>query len=183
MSAATGAASAAVTAFRKRPAILIVFVVMGAAFIGQGLATAAFLGTASDLERPLRSVMVGVSLFLAGVGFWFAAQALRRLRGPEQAIVIGPAGLHDWLISDQPIPWRLIRNLRVARGTRGSSVLAFDLEGNERGGIHWWPRLVEPVNRTFGYGYYVFVMGTEANVDRLAAAVERYRPVRADAQA
>lgn len=175
--ATTGAASAAVTAFRKKPAILAVFLAMGAAFTVQGLASAVFLGSADDLEPPLRSMVLGVSLFLAGVGFWFAAQALRRLRGPEQAIVIGPAGLHDGLISDAPIPWRLIRDLRVARGARGSSVLAFDLEGNERGGIHWWPRLVEPVNRAFGYGYYVFVMGTEANVDRLAAAIAPYRPV------
>jgi len=167
-----------VTVFRKRPAMLALFLLMGAAFTVQGFATAIVFSTASHLEQPIRSAAVGVSLFLALAGIWFGAQALRRIAGPDDAIVIGPAGLHDRLISAEPIPWRSLRDIRVARGARGASVVAFDLEGEERQDIHRWPRLAEPVNRAFGYGYYVFVMGTEASVERLGAAIEPHAPIR-----
>ncbi len=160
--------------FRKRPVALTLYLVMGVAFVVQGLATALFLGSASDLDQPLRGVTVFVSLFLSAVGLWFAMAAWIRLRGPEDAIVIGPTGLHDRSISHEPIPWQAIRNIHIAKGARGSSVLAFDVDDDARHDILWWPRVSGPINRAFGYGYYVFVMGTEANVTRLAAAIARH---------
>ena len=166
-------------AFRKRPIALTLYLLMGFAFTIQGLATAVFLSGASDLDPPLRAITVGVSLFLAAIGLWFAMAAWFRLRGPDEAIVVGPAGLHDRTLSRQPIPWRSIRNLHVARGARGASVLAFDISDDVRRDILFWPRISEPINRAFGYGCYIFVMGTDASVPRLAAAIARHAPVAA----
>lgn len=179
MTAVAAASRAAdVIMFRKRPLALTLYLIMGAAFTIQGLATAAFLSSASDIDQPLRGVTVFVSLFLAAIGLWFATAAWIRFRGPEDAIVIGPAGLHDRSISLDPIPWQAIRNIHVARGSRGASVLAFDIDEDARHDILWWPRVSGPINRAFGYGYHVFVMGTEANVTRLAAAIARHSIVK-----
>ena len=160
-----------VTTFRKRRPVLVFWIVFSLFFIIQGIATAAFLAQSGDMDETLKVVTVGLGLFLAAVGLWFAAHAWRRLRGPEAAIVIGPAGLHDRLISDQPIPWPAIRNIHVRPTARGGSIVAFDLADEARTAVHWWPRLGEPVNRLLGYGYYILVMGTDASVERLAAAI------------
>lgn len=166
-----------VTTFRKRRPVLIFWIVFGVLFIVQGIATAALLVQNDDMDDTLRTVTVGLGMFLAAVGLWFAAHAWRRLRNPEDAIVIGPAGLHDRLISDQPIPWPAIRNIHVRPTARGGSVVAFDLADEARTAIHWWPRLGEPVNRFLGYSYYILVMGTDASVERLAAAILPFAPV------
>lgn len=166
-----------VTSFRKRPPVLVFWIVFGLFCTLQGIATAAFVAQSDDMDKTLKIVTAGLGLFLAAIGLWFAAHAWRRLRGPDDAIVIGPAGLHDRLISDRPIPWPAIRNIHVRPTARGGSIVAFDLDDETRTGVHWWPRLGEPVNRLLGYGYYILVMGTDASVERLAAAILPFAPV------
>jgi len=173
-------AAARITRFRKRPLALGFFLVLGLAILVQGAATAIYFWTSADstIDPLLGNVAIGLGVFLAAVGLWFAANAGRRLGGAEDAIVIGPAGLHDRLLSAQPLPWRAIRNLHIRPVRRGRRILAFDLADDHGAGIHWWPRIGAPINRLFGYDFYVLTMGTDADVDSLVAAVTPFVSVR-----
>lgn len=166
-----------VRVFRKRPRLLTILLFLGLFFIVQGIATSAYLLQSNEMALAMRAASVGVGLFLSVVGIWFARNAGRRLLGPAEPITIGPAGLHDGLISDRPIPWSDIHNIHVHPTSRGGSIVAFDLTDMARAAIHWWPWLGEPINRLFGYGYYVLIMGTDADVGHLTTAILPYAPV------
>lgn len=170
----------AITVFRDRSRLLTVHVVMGVFFIGQGLATAAWFTVTDEADELwLRLTAIGVSLFLAWVGWWFASHAFRRLRDPENPIVVGPSGLYDRALSARPIAWSDFRNLHVWTG-KGGPCLVFDLaEGaEERAGVHPRVRFSTKFNRPFGYTYRVHSIGTEASVERLVAAIAPYAEVR-----
>jgi hypothetical protein len=166
------------TIFRKHPRRLIFFFVLGIIFIVQGLATAGFFLLSDDTE-DVRYAGVGLALFLALVGVWFAGHAWRRISDPADPVVVGPAGLHDRSISIRPIAWKDIRNLHVHATPRSGSILAFDLAdgAGDRAGVNRRARLAVRVNRPFGYSYYVHRMGTDADVESLVAAIAPYAEV------
>lgn len=173
------ATATAITTFRNRHWLLIVFLLLGVGMIIQGVATAAYFLVFDDEPMPIfRVVILGLSAALFGFGLWFAAYARRRLADPEPAIVIGPAGLHDRAISERPIPWREIRNLTVWHG-RGGPVVAFDLADGaaERAGVKRGAHVSAAVSRTLGHNYHIRSMGTDASVERLVAAISPYAPV------
>jgi len=95
-------------------------------------------------------------------------------------ITIGPDGLHDHILSKQPIPWSDIRNLRIYPEPRGGPVVVFDLaEGAEdRARIRKRARMAVGINRPFGYSYQILAMGTDAGIDRLVDAIRPYADVR-----
>jgi hypothetical protein len=171
----------AITVFRDRSRLQNFHLVMGVFFIIQGLATAAWFtfGDHGLDETWVLVAAVGCSLFLAWVGLWFASQAFRRLRDPENPIVIGPAGLHDRAISARPIPWQDIRNMHLWTG-KGGPVVGFDLSDGaaERAGVHPRVRFSVKFNRPFGYDYRIHSMGTDADIDQLVAAITPYAEVR-----
>lgn len=114
-------AGVTVTAFRDRSGLLNFYLVPGDLMMLQGVLTAAYFLYYGDVDFGIELVILGLSVALAGFGFWFASHAWRRLRDPEPPITIGPAGLHDRAISDLPIPWSDIGDLRVWDGKGGPS--------------------------------------------------------------
>lgn len=110
------AAGATITTFRDRPWRLRFFLVLGGAMMVQGVATATYFLVTGDADFWFAVTIHGLSAALIGFGFWFASYAWRRLRDPEPPIMIGPAGLHDRAISEQPIPWSDLRNFVVWEG-------------------------------------------------------------------
>jgi hypothetical protein len=171
-------ANSGTTVFTARRWLLVVYVVLGAVFILQGSLTALFFLIQDADGLGMKVLSIAISLFLAWLGYWFAAMGVRRLRDRDSPIVIGPAGLHDRALSERPIPWRDIVNLRVWHG-RGGPILTFDLApgGEERAGIHRRVRPSVPLNRQFGYSYHVHAMGTDAGIDRLVDAVSPFANV------
>ena len=149
-------------------------------FIGDQLERQA---TRSHGELGLQlMVSIGLALFIIAMGYWFAAYSWRRRTDPEDPITVGPAGLHDRALSDRPIAWSDIRNLRVWHSGRGGPVVVFDVAGgaDERAGIHERARRASVVNRPFGYTHHVHHMGTDASVDRLVEAIRPYADVKRD---
>ena len=168
-----------ITVFRERTGMLTFHFILGGLFILQGTLTAIFFLFFAGEEPGITTVSVGISLFLAWVGYWFAGHAWRRMRDPENPITIGPAGLYDRAISERPIAWSDIRNLHVWDG-KGGPVVVFDLaEGaEERAGVYDRVRLSAPVNRPFGYDYRVHSIGTDATIEALVEAIAPYAKVK-----
>jgi hypothetical protein len=162
--------------FRVRPLLLRFYVVFGSLLVVQGIATAFHFYPQYRIEPWLRITALGLSAFIAFMGAWFALAALRRIRDPEMPITVGPAGLHDRALSEEPIAWSDIVEPRLLRAGRGGVILAFDVAegGEERAGIHGRARAAAEVNRRFGYGYQVHCMGTEAWPQTVAAAMAPY---------
>jgi hypothetical protein len=174
-------AGAAITVFRERTGILSFHLILGGMMMLQGVLTAIFFIYYGSDEIGITVTAVGLSLFLAWAGYWFAGHAWRRMRDPENPITIGPAGLYDRAISERPIAWSDIRNLHVWDG-KGGPVVVFDLaEGaEERAGVYDRVRLSAPVNRPFGYDYRVHSIGTDATIEALVEAIAPYAEVKRD---
>lgn len=170
----------AITVFHDRPRLLLLYFVLGLILIVQGIATAFWFLVADDSEMELRTVAVGLALFVTWLGTWFAGTARRRMRDPEDPIVIGPAGLHDRALTVRPIPWTDVRNLRLSQYGKGGPVVVFDLaEGAaERAGMPGRVRWTAAVNRPFGYDFHIHGMGTDASPERLAEAIAPYAEVK-----
>lgn len=168
-----------ITHFKDRRRLLGVFLILGAAFVVQGIATAIFFIQDRGSEGGLKIVAIGLALFIVWLGYWFASYAWRRRSDPEDPIVVGPAGLYDRALSEQPIAWSDIRNLHVWRG-RGGPVVVFDVaEGaSERAGIRKRALRAAIANRPFGYTHHVHSMGTDASTDRLIEAIAPYAEVK-----
>jgi hypothetical protein len=164
------------TRFKARPRLLWFYVVFGCLLVVQGIATAYHFYPQVQLEPWFRTTALGLSVFVALLGAWFATAALRRLRDPETPITVGPAGLHDRALSEAPIAWRDIVEPRILHTGRGGDILAFDLVegGEERAGVYRRVRATAEVNRRFGYGYQVHCMGTDAWPQTVAAAMAPY---------
>ena len=165
--------------FRERSLLNTIHIVMGILFVIQGTVTAIFFIFFAGAEPGMTWTAVGISLFLAWVGWWFGSHAWRRMRDPENPITVGPAGLHDRAISERPIAWGDFRNLHVWDG-KGGPVVVFDLaEGaEERAGVFERVRLSVPFNRPFQYDYRVHSIGTDATIDALLAAIAPYAEVK-----
>jgi hypothetical protein len=176
-----GGRPATVTVFHNRRWLLLFFVVIGIGFAIQGIATGYFFAVVATDEEPwLRNAAVSVAAFLAWLGWWFASQAWRRLRDPEDPIVIGPAGLRDRALAPETMPWRDLSAIRVMTSGKGGTYVCFDLaEGAmERAGMPWRMRVSRPVNRLFGhYDFHVHTIGTDASPDRLADAIAPFAEV------
>ncbi|MCB1487656.1 MAG: hypothetical protein KDJ88_09375 [Bauldia sp.] len=169
-----------VTIFRDRPRLLLFFLVLGLIFLVQGIATTGYFILFDD-GAGFQLVGIAIALFLVLVGIVFAGYAMLRIRDRHPPITIGPNGLHDRIISPQPIPWEDIRDLRIWSGTRGGPVLAFDLaEGAaDRAGIYRRARVEAGFNRAAGgYSYHVHSVGTDADIDRVVEAVRPFAEVR-----
>ncbi len=170
---------ASITVFKDRRRLLGIYLFLGVFFILQGAATTIWFFYADDVEPGLRLVAIGLGVFIVFVGYWFAGYAWRRRTDPQDPITIGPAGLHDRALSENPIPWSDIRNLRVWHSGRGGPVVVFDVaEGADaRAGIHPRARRAAIANRPFRYTHHVHHMGTDASVDRLVEAIRPYADV------
>lgn len=174
-----GSAAPTITVFKDRRGWLTVYLVLGIAFIVQGIATAIYFLFFDDGESRLRFAGVGMSAFLGWLGYWFGIYGWRRLRDPENPITVGPAGIHDRALSERPIAWDDIRHLHLWTG-RGGPVVVFDLAdgADQRAGILPRARRAAIANRPFGYTHHVHVMGTDASLDRLLGAIAPYAEVR-----
>ncbi|MCR4282471.1 MAG: hypothetical protein NUV72_05530 [Bauldia sp.] len=172
-------AGVAVTAFRDRSGLLNFYLVPGDLMMLQGVLTAAYFLYYGDVDFGIELVILGLSVALAGFGFWFASYAWRRLRDPEPPITIGPAGLHDRAISDLPIPWSDVGDLRVWDG-KGGPVVVFDLaeDGAQHAGVRRAAYASAVFSRPFGYSFHVRSMGTDATIDRLIEAIAPYAAVK-----
>jgi hypothetical protein len=171
---------ARITVFRERTGILSFHLILGGMMMLQGVLTAIFFIFYGSDEIGITVTAVGLSLFLAWAGYWFAGHAWRRMRDPANPITIGPAGLYDRAISERPIAWGDVRNLHVwADVTRGGPVVVFDLaEGAaERAGVHPRVQHTAPINRPFGYDYRIHSIGTDATIEALVEAIAPYAEV------
>ena len=180
MTASAGPGDAqSVTIFRDRPRVLVLYALLGLIFVVQGIATTGYFILFDD-GAGFFYTGIFLSLFLLLIGILFAGYALFRLRDHHPPITIGPDGLHDRILSRQPIPWADIRNLRIHPEPRGGPVVVFDLaEGAEdRAGIRKRARMAVGINRPFGYSYQILEMGTDAGIDRLVEAIRPYADVR-----
>ena len=172
------ATGATITAFRNRPWLLTIYVVLGALMIVQGLATMIYFLYFGEADYGLWVVILGLSVALAGFGLWFAAYGWRRLSDPEPPITIGPAGLFDRALSAQPIVWRDIANLHIWRG-QGGPVVAFDLAdgAGERAGVRRGAHVSAAISRLSGHNYHIRSMGTDATMARLVDAIRPYAEI------
>ncbi len=176
---AEAAAGSRVTVFHERTPALTLWLVVGSGAMLQGIATAAYFHSfAQDVVEGLRLVAIGLGAFLALVGLYFASHALSRMRGQGPPIVIGPDGLHDRAVTARPVRWRDLRDLAVLRA-RGAYV-AFEIapEAVDSVGVRPRRRIEAAFNRALGYpGYQVHMMGTDATIDRLVAAITPHASV------
>ncbi|MCB1497162.1 MAG: hypothetical protein KDJ86_15340 [Bauldia sp.] len=174
------APSRSVTLFRTRPRVLLFYFVLGLIFVVQGVATAGYFVIFDD-GAGFQLIGIGLSLFLAVVGIVFAGYAALRIRDRHPPITIGPNGLHDRIISERPIPWEDIGDLRIWPGSRGGPAVVFDLaEGAEdRASVYRRARVEAEFNRAAGgYSYQIHPIGTDADVDRVVEAIRPFAQVR-----
>lgn len=171
--------TALVTVFRERRLALSIYLLLGAGVLVQGLATAIYFLWFDEPEPPFGPVLFGLSAFMVILGAWFASYAWRRLRDPQAPITIGPTGLHDRIVSAQPIPWRYISNVAVRHVGRGGNIVIFDLapEAIAACGVRRRMRAMAVVNAAFGYTYRLHQMGTDATPERLVAAIQPHAAV------
>jgi len=170
----------AVTVFRKRPAMLAFWALFGGAVSLQGLATAGYF-IFIDMPQPqgLAIIVIGIAIALVLFGLVFLAYAVGRLRGPPDAIMIGPDGLHDRAVSGQPIPWRDITDVAVVRVRGLCLVFGVSAGAEMRAGIYLRQHLAAVFEKALGYpGYHVHIMGTEAEVESVAQAIAPFATVR-----
>jgi hypothetical protein len=174
------ASAATITVFKDRRRLLGFYLVFGGLIALQGIATAIYFHQSDDTEPGLRYVAIGLSLFMTYMGYWFAIYAWRRRTDPENPIIVGPAVLHDRALSERPIAWSDIRNLRVWHSGRGGPVVVFDVAAgaNQRAGIRQRAQVAAIANKPFRYTHHVHAMGTDASIDRLVAAIAPYAEVK-----
>ena len=168
-----------VTVFKDRRWLLVLYLVLGAILLVQGIATAAYFILIERQQGGVTVIAVGLSVFVAWLGYWFASYAWRRQRDQQDPIVVGPAGLHDRALSERPIAWSDIRNLRVREDGRSGRLVVFDLAdgAGARAGILKRAQRATFANRPFGYTHHIHGMGTDASLDRLIAAIAPYMDV------
>lgn len=171
--------TAVVTVFHARRLALTVYLLLGAGILIQGLATATYFVWFDKPEFPFGPVIFGLSAFMVALGGWFASYSWRRLRDPQPPITIGPAGLHDRIVSTRPIPWRHVSNLAVHHVGRGGNIIIFDLapEATDACGVRRRMRAMAMINKAFGYSYRLHQMGTDATPERLVAAIQPHAAV------
>jgi len=160
--------------------MVAIWALVGGAVSLQGLGTAGYF-IFIETPRPTAFALVAIGLAVALVlfGLAFLAYAVGRLRGPSDAITIGPDGLHDRAVSAQPIPWRDIRDVAVVRVRSGRCLVFGVAAGAElRAGIFLRQHLAAAFEKALGYpGYHVHIMGTEAGVESVAQAIAPYATV------
>jgi hypothetical protein len=176
MSAHRPTASDAVFAVNRFTSTL--WVIFGFAAVLQGVATAAyFISWAQDVEALVRGMAVFVGVALAFFGQYFAREALGRLRDPHAAIVIGPAGLHDRMLSARTIPWSAISGVAIRTAARGGRFVVLEIApaAARTAGIRFGAAVEAPINRALGYpGYRIHMLGVKADPDSLVAAMSPY---------
>ncbi len=168
-----------VTVFRNRPRVLLFLFVLGLILTVQGGATAGYFVLFDD-GAGFQLAGIGLSVFVILMGIGFAGYSLFRIRDRHAPITISAEGLHDRILSRQPIAWSDLRNIHVWPLPRGGPVVGFQLaEGAEsRAGVFKRARLAAAANRPFGYDYQIHAMGTDADVDHLVAAIRTHADVR-----
>ena len=169
-----------IAVFSDRPGWLYFFVIFGVVLMLQAAITIGiFLIFLMD-DVFFLIAGLGLSIFLLVIGCWFASYGWRRMRDPENPIVIGPTGLHDRATSERPIPWNDIRNLYVWDSVRGGPLVVYDLADGaaERSAVFTRVRLMARINRLFGYSYLVHSYGTDATIETLVAAITPYAEAR-----
>lgn len=154
------------------------WVVFGFAAVLQGVATAAyFIYWARAVDAPLGAVVAACGGALAFFGQYFAREALHRLRDPHAAIVIGPAGLHDRMLSARTIPWSAISRVAIRSAARGGRFVVLEIApaAARTAGIRFGAAVEAPVNRALGYpAYRIHMLGVRADPDSLIAAMSPY---------
>lgn len=168
--------AAPTTTFRVRRFALWFYLLLGT-FVGlQGAATAAYFIWFDTPEFPFGPVIFGISAFMVALGIWFVRITWRRLADPEPPIVIGPAGIHDRILSHRPIPWKAVSRLAVRHVGRGGLIIAFDIapDAVRSCGVRLGSRLAARFNAGFGYTYRIHHMGTDATPRRLVDAIQPY---------
>ena len=168
------------TSFRKSRPILYGYLGLGIAATLQGVATAVHFATQPEQLPAWVLWSIGLScVALVWVGVFFATYAWRRLADERDPITVGPAGLHDRNLSEHPIPWHDISDIRVRSGGRSRRVLTLCLAdgARERAGLTLTARIAAVINRRMGYDCWVWLAGTSGTLDRLIAAIEPYAKV------
>ncbi len=154
------------------------WIIFGFAAVVQGVATAAyFIYWARDVEPPLGAVVAACGGALAFFGQYFAREALARLRDPHAAIVIGPAGLHDRMLSARTIPWSAISGVAIRSASRGGRFVVLDIApaAARTAGLRFGAAVEAPINRALGYSAYrIHMLGVKADPDSLVAAMSPY---------
>jgi len=169
-----------ITVFHPRFGVLKFFLIFGIAIMLQAIVTAGFFMVFLNEQIEFLIAGLGLSIFLLLVGYWFAAYAWRRMRDPENPIIVGPSGLHDRATSERPIAWSDIRDLSVWDGVRGGPVIVYDLADGaaDRAGIYARVRRTMWLNRLFGYSYLVRSYGTDATIGTLIEAIVPFAEVK-----
>jgi hypothetical protein len=121
-------------------------------------------------------VMV-IAAAIGGVGIWAIAYAMRRLRAGDVAIAVGPSGLFDSVLLPQTLPWTAVQrpSLRYSGITGWRLMFDVDAGAEKRLGIGARQRRAAARWRAFGArAYRVHLFGTDGNLPRFRAALERY---------
>jgi hypothetical protein len=101
---------------------------------------------------------------------------------PAPPIAIGPDGLYDRALTKRPIPWSAFKEARIVRtyGRAAGTHFMFDVRPGHSGlpPFTLFARVTTGLNKALGFpAHQVWTLGTDASVDKLAAAVEPYAPV------
>jgi len=167
--------------FRGRATTLVFFMLLGCATMVQASLTALYFIYYSQRSAVGTAMIILFCALFVLAGWWFFMQGWRRMHDPADAITISPAGLHDRALSERPMAWSDIIDLRLQPAGRGGPVIVFDLAegGAERAGV--WPRILRAARlnqRMLGFSYRIHHTGTEADAGSLVWAITPYAEVK-----
>jgi hypothetical protein len=166
------------TVFAVSRVTATLWVIFGGAAALYGVAIVIYFGYfAEDAGASIKASVAFCGGVLVFIGQYFAREALRRLRGGQAPIVIGPAGLHDRELSERPVPWSAISSVAIRTAPRGGRFVVLEIARGavDASGVRLAPRVEAPCNRALGYpGYRIHMLGVNADPDSLVAAMAPY---------
>ncbi len=163
--------------FRLQRWRMYAMILLGAVLVSQApFIVGAALARGEGVTMAAVLVMV-IAVSMGGVGAWAVVYALRRLRAGDVAIAIGPSGLFDSVLLPQTLPWKAMQrpSLRYSGITGWRLMFDVDTGLEEQHGVGARQRRVAARWRAFGArAYRVHLFGTNGNLPRFRAALERY---------
>jgi hypothetical protein len=158
----------------NRPRALLAIGLGWAGISALGSVAAVRLATeAPDLPPEIFAIVLGLAVFLAALGLRRAVLCLGQIRTPSPVLAIGPDGVFDRRLAPQTIPWAEIASVDVVHMLGTRVMLGLAPAGQAR---------IRPLERALarlsGFfllpGYRIFVHGTEASAEEVAAALRRH---------
>ncbi len=161
--------SAAAT-FRYARGKLIWYALGSFAFVAACMLIA-YLGLAPHGSFKEAVIWFGVPFFA-----FCGVMALRGMRDTRAILTISPAGIKDLRISNDLIPWRAVRGMRLQQVQRQSFVmLDIDPETENHLRLSRLASWTRPMNAAIGFqGLCVNPAGLDGSLDDILAALDRF---------